>query len=417
MNTGEARRPRPVRSPGGRAANLLALALTALLAGTPGAAAQDTRAEELQAKRAEKAAQLREPERSRTESLLYKIEDDLVIERLLAPPRGVHLRLGGIGEGAGFGLGPGYRYSTGAFDFRVSAAASLKRYGIVESALLLPGALREGPFVELYARRRDFPQEDFFGIGPDSAAGDRSNYALRDTLVRATGGVRTDDFSAGLRVGHYDPSIGRGTDRRMPPTEDVFAPWAVAGLASQPSFAVFEPFVEYSYTDPRLNPTSGGSYRFRVARYADRDFDRFSFTRWDLDLRQYIPLLHDARTLALRAWASSSTADTGHEVPFYLQPTLGGGYALRGFPSFRFRDRSVLLLQGEYRWKINEFVSGALFYETGGVAPRLSDLDAFERSYGFGLRAGSRNGVAFRTDVAFGSGEGTRLLVRFDHVF
>jgi outer membrane protein assembly factor BamA len=218
-------------------------------------------------------------------------------------------------------------------------------------------------------------------------------------------------------VGHLDPAIGTGTDRRMPSTEAVFAPDVVPGFAAQPSFVVLEPFVEFHTTDPRLNPTTGGSYRFTVRRYGDRDLRRFSFTAWDLDLRQYVPLLHRTRTLAFRAWLSSSHADDGQEVPFYLQPTLGGGYSLRGFPSFRFRDRSLLLLQGEYRWRVNEFVTGALFYEAGGVAPRLGDLDRFERSYGFGLRAGSRDGVAFRADVAFGSGEGTRLLVRFDNVF
>ena len=62
-------------------------------------------------------------------------------------------------------------------------------------------------------------------------------------------------------------------------------------------------------------------------------------------------------------------------------------------------------------------MTGAFFYETGAVARRIEDLESFEKDYGFGLRAGSRNGVAFRADIVFGSGEGTRLLVRFDNVF
>jgi len=104
-------------------------------------------------------------------------------------------------------------------------------------------------------------------------------------------------------------------------------------------------------------------------------------------------------------------------VPFYLLPTLGGSYSLRGFRSFRFRDRSLLLLQSEYRWRVNDFVHGAVFYETGAVGPQLSDLGGLRRDYGVGLRAGSRNGVAFRADVALGSGEGTRILIRFDNAF
>ena len=60
---------------------------------------------------------------------------------------------------------------------------------------------------------------------------------------------------------------------------------------------------------------------------------------------------------------------------------------------------------------------GALFYDTGAVAPTLSDLGKLESDYGFGIRIGGRGGIAFRTDIAFGSGEGTRYLIRFENVF
>ena len=394
------------------------LVLVLLLAG-PGRAAeaQDTRAAELRAEREAKAAMLQPARRSGLEGLLFRIEDDALVTRLLAPPRGFHLRLGGVGEGAGFGVGPGYRYTTGAFAFSASAAGTIKRYGIAEASLLLPGDDRDGPFAALHVRRRDFPQQDFFGLGPDSDGDDRSNYALRDTLVSGAGGVRAGDFTAGARIAYLDVSIGRGTDTRMPSTEDVFNPSDIPGLLTRPTFTVVEPFAELDYADPPLNPTTGGRYRVTWSRHSDRELDRFSFDRWDVDLRQYVPLLHRARTLALRAWLASATPDDGHEVPFFLQPTLGGGYTMRGFRTFRFTDRSAAVLQAEYRWRINEFVTGALFYETGAVARRIEDLDSFEKDYGFGLRVGSRNGVAFRADVVFGSGEGTRLLVRFDNVF
>jgi hypothetical protein len=396
---------------------ILVLILTILASGVADAAAQTTRAGELHARRESKARELQRIKRNRIEGALHKIENDLVFERLLNPPRGVHLRLGGIGEGAGFGAGPGFRYQTGAFDFRASAAASMKRYVIAESSLLVPGVVRDGAFAELYARRRDFPQEDFFGLGADSRVQDRSDFALRDTFVRATGGVRAGGFSAGIGGGYLAPAVGSGTDRRMPSVETIFSRSDLPGFDERPSFAVIEPFVEFSSADPPLNPTSGGRYRFTYRRFHDRDLARFSFDRWDLDARQYVPLLHGTRTVALRALISSSDADSRNVVPFYLLPTLGGSYSLRGFRSFRFRDRSLLLLQSEYRWRVNDFVHGAVFYETGAVGPELSDLGAFRRDYGVGLRAGSRNGVAFRADVALGSGEGTRILIRFDNAF
>ena len=376
-----------------------------------------TRAAELHAEREAKARELTPPKRSRVERLLFKIEDDLVVERWLNPPRGFYLRLGGIGEGSGFGVGPGYRYSTGAFDLRVSAAGSMRGYAIGEASVLLPGGMKDGAFVELYARRRDFPQEDFFGLGPLSRIDERTNFALRDTFVRATAGARKGGLAAGVAGGYLDPSIGAGTDRRMPSTEVVFSPLDVPGLGEQTAFTLIEPFVEWSNADPPLNPLSGATVRSSLSRYSDRDRGRYSFQRFDVDARAYVPLFQKTHTIALRTWISEAHPERGHHVPFYLQPTLGGAYSLRGFRTFRFRDRSVALVQAEYRWRINELVTGALFFDTGAVAPRLGDLGALERDYGFGLRAGGRNGVVFRADVALGSGEGARILVRFNNVF
>jgi outer membrane protein assembly factor BamA len=197
----------------------------------------------------------------------------------------------------------------------------------------------------------------------------------------------------------------------------VFSPSELPGFDQQPAFTILEPFLQFVNADPERNPTTGTKIQLTFSRYSDRDFDQFSFQRWDLDAQQYIPFFKRTRTLALRVVLASADAESGHEVPFYLQPVLGGAYTLRGFRTFRFRDRSAALFQAEYRWRINELVHGALFYDTGAVAPTLSDLGKLERDYGFGIRIGGRGGIAFRTDIAFGSGEGTRYLIRFENVF
>ena len=375
-----------------------------------------TRAEVIRAVRQAKAEDQRPHTRGRIEAALFTIEEELILDRVLNPPRGIYARIGGLGEGAGFAAGPGYRYRTPTWAFDTSAAVSLKSYALAEATLSVPGPDRGGPFLELYARRRDFPEEDFFGVGPDTREDQRTNFALRDTLVRATGGVRIGWLRSGLRIAYLDPSIGRGSDERMPSIEARFSAGDVPGLSAQPAFALIEPFVEVGHPVTGVDHEPGGYYRLAFTRHDDRDLNRFSFTRWELEGRQYIPLLHRTRSIVLRALVSSSDADGGHEVPFYLQPTLGGARSLRGFRTFRFRDRSLLLVQAEYRWRVNDLVTGALFYDTGAVAPRLGELGSLQRDFGVGLRAGSRNGVVFRTDIAFG-GEGLRLLVRFDDVF
>jgi len=389
----------------------------ATLASHP-AAAQQTRAEQFQQQRQEKTTRLQPYTRSRVESFLFTLEDTLLLERVFNPPRGAFLRVGGLAEGAGFGAGPAYRASTPERVFTASSAISTRGYWLAEATFVTP---RRGRwFAELRARRRELPQEDFFGSGPHSTSNSRTNFALRDTALGGVAGVRIASWmTAGGRLEHLAPRVGRGTDGRFPSSDRLFVEATAPGLSVQPDFLRVESFVRIESTDQPLNPRSGGRYLISYQRYNDRDFDRYSFDRWEIDVQQFVPFLHGHRMLVLRGLLSTSDPKATHEVPFYLQPTLGGAYSLRGFRAYRFRDRNLLLLQAEYRWEVNPFVTGALFYDAGTVAARRGDLDVtdLKRDYGFGLRLGSAAGVALRMDIAAGSGEGARLVVRFDDVF
>ncbi len=291
-------------------------------------------------------------------------------------------------------------------------------YWLAEASFI---ASRRGRwFTELVARRRERPQEDFFGLGPHSVSHSRTNHSLRDTAVGGAAGVRVASWiTAGGRLEHLAPRVGRGTGRRFPSSDRLFVDATAPGLSVQPDFVRLEGFVQIEYTDQPRRARSGGRYLVSYQRYDDRDLDRFSFSRWDVDLQQFVPFLKKHRTLVLRGWLSTSDPGAAGEVPFYLQPTLGGAYSLRGFRPYRFRDRSLLLLQAEYRWEVNPFVTGALFVDAGTVAARVRELVLanLKRDYGFGLRIGSQAGVALRIDVAGGGGEGARLVVRFDDVF
>jgi hypothetical protein len=380
--------------------------------------------DEATAERERKAREVRPHQRSTIERALFKLEDDLLLERVLDPPRGIYVRIGSMGEGSGFALGPAFRYNTAQYDFKASAAASTKTYFSGDVSLRFPGTIGQdayfkpqGPYIELQGRRRVFPREDFFGLGPDSLSSSRSDFALRDTLGRVIGGYERGRFHTGIGAGYLDASIGAGTDARMPSSTDVFTIDEMPGVSDRGGFLVIEPFVEYATIDPPIDDHSGGRYHLSVAQYQDRKHDRYSFRRLEADLRQYLTFVKDTRTIAVRAWAATTIAEAGNEVPFYLQPTLGGGRTLRAYRTFRFRDTTTLLVQGEYRWRLNQFVQGALFYDTGAVGSGLDDLGGFERSYGVGLRAGGRTGSAFRVEMALGGREGNHLLVRFDDAF
>ena len=191
------------------------------------------------------------------------------------------------------------------------------------------------------------------------------------------------------------------------------------GLDPAPTFRVLTLSAIADRRDIAGNPRRGGRYAVRLERHADRSLNRYSFNRVSVELEQHFSWWRGQRLLTLRGIAVSSDPDRDSEVPIYLQPTLGGSQLLRGFVPDRFRDRNLLALQAEYAWDIWPFLNAVLFYETGQVARHWQDLrlNDVKRDYGIGFRFGSARTIALRTDVALGSGEGTRISMRFSHAF
>jgi outer membrane protein assembly factor BamA len=171
--------------------------------------------------------------------------------------------------------------------------------------------------------------------------------------------------------------------------------------------------------DVPQNPRRGGRYHLAWERHADRALDRFSFNRLNVEAEQHFSWWRRQRLITVRGIAVLTDPDAGNDVPFYLQPTLGGSRLLRGFVTDRFRDRNLLAIQAEYGWDVWPFLNAVVFYESGVVAPdwRRLSVGEMKRDYGIGFRLGSARIVAVRTDVAFGSGEGARIAMRFSHAF
>jgi outer membrane protein assembly factor BamA len=143
-----------------------------------------------------------------------------------------------------------------------------------------------------------------------------------------------------------------------------------------------------------------------------------SFTRCDAEAQQFIPVLRGNQVIALRALASTTGTGSGHEVPYFLMPSLGGGHTLRGYSAGRFRDRNRLLLTGEYRWTAGPFVDMALFMDAGRVSATASDLAAghFTRTYGIGITLHTFTSTLTRMEVAR-TPKGTALVLSFGPSF
>ena len=156
---------------------------------------------------------------------------------------------------------------------------------------------------------------------------------------------------------------------------------------------------------------SGGLYEIRYHRYeADRG-GAGGFDRLEGEIVQHLPLVRENYVVSLRGLAET-VLDDDAEVPFYLMSSLGGSDTLRGYPSWRFRDRHAALSTVELRWIPNRnMVDVALFYDAGMVAPRWDDiaLRRFRSNVGAGVRFHAPRATPLRIEVARGR-EGLRLV-------
>jgi outer membrane protein assembly factor BamA len=398
------------------------LMAVAWLACRPALTQGPSRAAEIEATRDRKAQMLEPDAPSVLEQRLSYIKEHKVLERITAGVAGFRLKLGGLVTGSGFALGPEYLrhdLAGGRMLFRAAAQSSFKNYHKLDLQLGVPPAPRHPYFMNLYSVYRNYPGVNYYGPGPDSVKGARSNFRLEDTQFNASGGVQPlRHLQVGASAGYILQNIGPGTDERFISTEKAFTPQQAPGVDRQGNFFRHSYFARYDYRDNPGGPRGGGSYAVEYSRYMDQDLDRHSFQRLDLDLQQYIPFFNQRRVIAVRGKTVLTYRDDGQSVPFYLQPRLGGSDDLRGFRPFRFHDDNLLVANLEYRWETFSGLDMAVFADAGKVFSRHADwnFSDVEGSVGFGLRFNVRNNVFLRLDTGF-SHEGFQVWVKFNNIF
>jgi Omp85 superfamily domain len=379
----------------------------------------DTRAEADRQRREEKNRNVQPYKQNGFERAMHFVEEKAIF---LIGREGFYPKLGSLTTGSGFAYGAGFRdrdlfNNTGTLD--LWAATSLRQYWAVEARLNFPELANKRLMVETWAAHRDYPEEDFFGIGPNSVRENQTNYEIRSDLFGARAGVRPFPILlAGGGLEYLNPRLGPGKDTRVPSIETIFGPITAPGLGESVDYLRSMAFLEVDYREPK-NARKGGWYRVNFSHYDDRTTGLYTFDRVETDLRQFIGFLAGRRVIALRLFTSTSDTDEGHVMPFYAMPTLGGNDTLRGFREYRFRGPHAILMQAEYRWEIWSGLDAALFYDAGKVANRRGDLDFdnLESDYGFGFRFNTNEAIVFRVDAGFGSSDGKHLYIVFGGVF
>jgi outer membrane protein assembly factor BamA len=300
-----------------------------------------------------------------------------------------------------------------------SLTASVRRYWSADAGLVLPNILRKRFDAEFRVRHADAPSIDYFGPGPRSRKENRSNYRREDNMLSGAltwRPLRT--VSAGWLTGANWVNIGPGRGHASPSTDNRFSRALIPGLQQQSGYMVNGPFLAFDSRDWPGDPHRGSLLSAAYLGYWNFSHRRSSFRRLEAQAEHYLPLFNQTRVIALRARTELSFVRDADEVPFYLQPVLGGPDDLRGFDRFRFHDNNSLLVNAEYRWEVSPALDLAVFADAGKVfeRPGLVGLHHLEASGGLGFRLKTRNLVVMRLDTAV-SREGFRLWLQFSNAF
>jgi outer membrane protein assembly factor BamA len=356
------------------------------------------------------------------EALMLEVKQRKIMERLSAGYNGIQLRLGSMATSSGFALGPGLvreELLGGRVRLDAEALISTRQWQKYQAGIAAPRIAGGRLSLRGEATRRDYRSLEFYGTGPGSSRDDRTVYRLVDNALQGSAGLQpVRNVRVGGALGGLWADVGAGRRPGLANTGSVFDDVAAPGLTTQANFLRPGIFGQIDYRDDPAGPKAGGNYVAQHTWYRGGPQGVFDFGRWDIDLQQYVPFFNRTRRLALRGRFTFTDSGPGRQVPFYLQPYLGGSDDLRGFRPFRFTDRNAVVYNAEYRWEVFSGLDGALFLDAGKVMPRrgMLNFSDLETSAGFGLRFNARNRTFMRFDVGF-SREGLGVWLKFNDPF
>jgi hypothetical protein len=374
------------------------LAAVILLPGAaPPAQAQESRAGAIEQQQSDKAKDVTPETPSKAEEWFVRIKNDLLVA-----PSGFYPSFDTVYSGGGFTLGAGYhQYYRDRTFWNVVGNLSIKGYKHVGVGTSSLGLLQNRLDLSLQGGWRDMTQIEYFGTGTATTPDAVSNFGLEQVYANALlegRPTRVLRFHAGAGYESYDDRTGEGTS---PSIEQIHL--TAPGLGAAPTYIHLQGGAGIDWrTSPGYSRT-GGFYGATLHAWSDTD-DVYSFEQLDLDAVQHIPILRENWVLSLRARARTVLNDDD-VVPYYLLPSLGGGSTLRGYSSWRFRDRHSFMTSGEVRWIPNiDGLDMAIFYDGGEVTSRWSDIDftGWQHNWGIGARFHGPIATPLRIELARG---------------
>jgi hypothetical protein len=331
---------------------------------------------------------------------------------------GWQLLLSGTRSNQGQTWGLGYRRADlfqDSLTMRATVRGTLQGAVLVDGEAQLNRLRRAGrAFINAYAKYERSPKMEFYGIGASTSPADRTGYLLSNTLFDVDSGFRfTRQLNGGLTLGYGGVHTGPVTrDDGVPSIETKFDTTTAPGLFDDTKFLFWGGFAGFDTRDHPRGPTRGGFYGIRLQRFYNPDGGLYSHRLLEVNGQQFFPYFNATKVIALVVKARFAWAgDHDGVVPFYLLPSLGGSYDLRGFAYYRFHDNNSFVAAIEHRWYVFSALEMALFADTGTTVPTKGHIthDDLNYSGGLGVRVRVSGSIVLRTDFAK-SIEGWRVI-------
>jgi len=149
-------------------------------------------------------------------------------------------------------------------------------------------------------------------------------------------------------------------------------------------------------------PIKGHYIGVRYLTFREEFGSDYEYNNLILDFRKYFPM-GKRQTLANQIYSST----VSHDVPFFSMSGIGGAEIMRGYYDGRYRDKSAIAYQTEYRTMFLKRWGAVAFANIGTVYSDIDEIELkdFKASFGIGGRflLIPEDKINLRLDLAMGN--------------
>lgn len=230
----------------------------------------------------------------------------------------------------------------------------------------------------------------YFGIGNDSSKDDEEDYLNRKHGAGISFSKKIiKNFMLGVQYNFEDMTIQNTKDTGQ------LQYCKTNGIVSGAGFKA-----TFDTRDSNIYPTKGVLARADYLVYNNKFASKYDYSKIKFDFRNYFYVYEKKVLFSYQIYSEFINGN----APIQVLPAIGGANMIRGFYANRYVDNILLAVQPEFKIKITNVVSLALFTGIGNVYNSLKDINLrkIKIASGAGIRIKVKNNpkLNFRIDFA-----------------